>query len=60
MRRIAASIVVMPDGTRLVNHVVELRDGVVENVYLLKDELPMTEWYSGSITVGQDGRIHIK
>lgn len=49
LRRVAANVIILPDGTRLRNHVVELLAGRLVNVYPLEGELPLTEWLGGTI-----------
>lgn len=54
MRRVGAHEVVM-DTETLRQAVVEIDDkGVVVNYYEFTDELPMTEWLGGQITVSRD------
>lgn len=51
MRRCGAHEVVLPDGSRLQQAVVEIEDGRVVNYYEFREELPMTEWLGGEIVV---------
>ena len=53
-RRCGAHEVVLPDGNRLQQAVVELMDGRVVNYFEFRDELPMTEWLGGTIEVRRD------
>lgn len=57
MKRIAASIVITPDGMEHYNYVVELEGGKVWDTYPLVDELPMTEWVSGTIRIMENMEI---
>lgn len=57
MRRVAASTVVMPNGNILHNQVVEMRGGIATDVYPLTEELPMTEWYGGTIMILGDNTV---
>lgn len=50
MRRVAANHIILPDGTTLHNHVVELYQGKILNIYPLSGEIPLTEWLGGTIT----------
>lgn len=54
MRRCGAHVVLLPDGTRLDQAVVEIVDDRVVNYYEFRDELPMTEWLGGEISVELD------
>ena len=54
MRRCGAHVVLLPDGTRLVQAVVEIVEDRVVNYYEFRDELPMTEWLGGEISVELD------
>lgn len=54
MRRCGAHVVLLPDGTRLDQAVVEIVDDRVVNYYEFRDELPMTEWLGGEIRVELD------
>lgn len=54
LRRIAANTIILPDGTQLHNHVVELLSGRLVNVYPLEGELPLTEWLGGTIRFDPD------
>lgn len=53
MRRIAANVVLSPEG-RTEQGVVTIENGVVSSIMPLKEELPMTEWYVGTIVVKPD------
>ena len=50
-RRCGAPVVSLPDGTQLLQAVVELEDSRVVNYYEFRDELPMTEWLGGEIRI---------
>ena len=50
-RRCGAHVVGLPDGTQLLQAVVELEDSRVVNYYEFRDELPMTEWLGGEIRI---------
>ena len=50
-RRSGAHVVSLPDGTQLLQAVVELEDSRVVNYYEFRDELPMTEWLGGEIRI---------
>ena len=54
MRRCGAHVVLLPDGTRLDQAVVEIVEDRVVNYYEFRDELPMTEWLGGEISVELD------
>ena len=54
MRRCCAHVVLLPDGTRLDQAVVEIVEDRVVNYYEFRDELPMTEWLGGEIRVELD------
>ena len=54
MRRCGAHVVLLPDGTRLDQAVVEIVEDRVVNYYEFRDELPMTEWLGGEISVEFD------
>lgn len=51
LRRCGAHEVVLPDGRRLNQAVVEVSYGRVVNYYEFRDELPMTEWLGGTISI---------
>ena len=53
IRRIAAHKVVV-DGETLRQHVVVISEGRVVDCFPLTEELPMTEWLSGTIDVLDD------
>lgn len=53
MRRIAANVVLAPEG-RTEQGVVTIENGIVCSIMPLKEELPMTEWYVGTIIVKPD------
>lgn len=53
MRRIAANVVLSPEG-QIEQGVVTIENGVVSSIMPLKEELPMTEWYVGTIVVKPD------
>lgn len=44
----------LPDGSQLTQAVVEVEEGRVVNYYEFRDELPMTEWLGGEISVARD------
>ena len=50
-RRCGSHVVSLPDGTQLLQAVVELEDSRVVNYYEFRDELPMTEWLGGEIRI---------
>ncbi len=54
MRRCGAHVVSLPDGSQLTQAVVEVEEGRVVNYYEFRDELPMTEWLGGEISVARD------
>ena len=54
MRRCGVHVVLLPDGTRLDQAVVEIVEDRVVNYYEFRDELPMTEWLGGEIRVELD------
>ena len=54
MRRCGAHEVVLPDGSRLQQAVVEIMDERIVNYYEFRDELPMTEWLGGEILIQLD------
>ncbi len=54
LRRCGAHEIVLPDGTRLHQAVVETEAGRVVNYYEFHDELPMTEWLGGEIRLERD------
>jgi hypothetical protein len=56
-RRVASNYLVIGN-RRLVNHVVELLDGLVVNYYPLQGEIAMTEWLGGTITITQGKAYH--
>ena len=53
-RRCGAHVVLLPDGTRLDQAVVEIVEDRVVNYYEFRDGLPMTEWLGGEIRVELD------
>ena len=55
MRRCGAHVVLLPDGIRLEQAVVEILEDRVVNYYEFRKELPMTEWLGGEIRVEFDG-----
>lgn len=55
MRRCGAHVVLLPDGARLEQAVVEIVEDRVVNYYEFRNELPMTEWLGGEIRVEFDG-----
>ena len=59
MRRVAANYVTW-NNHRLTNHVVEILDGRVVNVYPLKGEIAMAEWLAGTIEIDGDQAWHRK
>ncbi len=54
VRRCGAHSVVLPDGSRLIQAVVEIEEDRVVNYFEFRDELPMTEWLGGEIRVERD------
>lgn len=53
-RRCGAHVIFLPDGTQLLQAVVELEDSRVVNYYEFREELPMTEWLGGEIRIVMD------
>lgn len=53
-RRIAASQIILPDGSKYRRHVVELLDSRVVSCLPLKGEMPYTEWYNGTVVIEED------
>ena len=53
-RRIAASQIILPDGSKHQRHVVELIGSRVVSCLPLEGEMPYTEWYSGTVVVEQE------
>nr|WP_294714933.1 hypothetical protein [Prevotella sp.] len=53
-RRCGAHVIFLPDGTQLLQAVVELVDSRVVNYYEFRNELPMTEWLGGEIRIVMD------
>ncbi len=56
MQRIAAQRIVLPNGTILRRHVVEIEDSRVVRHYPLCGEQPHTEWYNETLYV-RDGKL---
>lgn len=54
MRRCGAHQVILPDGSKLQQAVVEILEGRVVNYFEFREELPMTEWLGGEIRVERD------
>lgn len=54
MRRCGAHQVILPDGSILLQAVVEILEGRVVNYFEFREELPMTEWLGGEIRVERD------
>ena len=54
MRRCGAHQVILPDGSKLQQAVVEIQEGRVVNYFEFREELPMTEWLGGEIQVERD------
>lgn len=54
MRRCGAHLILLPDGSQLTQAVVEIEEDRVVNYYEFRDELPMTEWLGGEISVERD------
>lgn len=54
MRRCGAHQVILPDGSKLQQAVVEIQEGRVVNYFEFREELPMTEWLGGEIRVERD------
>ena len=50
-RSCGSHVVSLPDGTQLLQAVVELEDSRVVNYYEFRDELSMTEWLGGEIRI---------
>ncbi len=53
-RRIAASQIILPDGSKYRRHVVELLDSRVVSCLPLNSEMPFTEWYNGTVVIEED------
>ena len=53
-RRIAASQIILPDGSKHQRHVVELIGSRVVSCRPLEGEMPYTEWYSGTVVLEQE------
>ncbi|MDO4994773.1 MAG: hypothetical protein Q4E32_07190 [Bacteroidales bacterium] len=53
-RRIAATQIILPDGSKHRQHVVELIGTRVVSVYPLQGEMSHTEWYSGTVVIEAD------
>ena len=51
LRRIGVHEIVLPNGDILHQAVVEIMNDFVVNYYELRDELPMVEWFGGTIEV---------
>ncbi len=60
MRRVAALRVYINEKEFRTNHVVELYDHLVVNLYPLEGEIPMTEWLGGTIIIHQREAFHIQ
>lgn len=58
MRRVAANIVIKDQNTRLINHVVEIEDGVVVSDYPLQYEREAVEWLGGVIVCSPYSKIN--
>jgi hypothetical protein len=50
-RRIASNEVITPEGQCLIQHVVELSDGIVSSLYPLTMEQANTEWMQGRLVL---------
>ena len=50
-RRIASHEVMTPENQCLLQQVIELKDGVVTNLYPLVTEIPNTEWMQGRLVL---------
>ncbi len=57
MRRVAANIIIKDITTRLVNHVIELENGVIVNDYPLQVEREAVEWIGGMIVCSSSNKI---
>ena len=57
MRRIAANIIIKDATTRLINHVIELENGVIVNDYPLQVEREAVEWIGGMIVCPPSNKI---
>ena len=55
-RRIAASQIILPDGSKHHQHVVELLDARVVSCEPLQGESPYTEWSSGTVLI-EEGQV---
>ena len=53
-RRIASHEIVLENGSRLTQSVLELWQGVAIRCYPLTEELPQTEWVSQSVSLRRD------
>ncbi|MCR4774518.1 MAG: hypothetical protein K5854_09200 [Prevotella sp.] len=51
LRRIGVHEIVLPNGDILHQAVVEIMNDFVVNYYEFRDELPMVEWFGGTIEV---------
>jgi hypothetical protein len=61
MRRIGFNDVILPDGTKLVQAIVEIEGNRVVNYYEFDGELPMTEWLGGTAEViYKNGELQLK
>lgn len=61
MRRIGFNDVILPDGTKLVQAIVEIEGNRVVNYYKFDGELPMTEWLGGTAEViYKNGELQLK
>lgn len=61
MRRIGFNDVILPDGTKLVQAIVEIEGSRVVNYYEFDGELPMTEWLGGTAEViYKNGELQLK
>lgn len=59
MRRVAANMVYNNDIEFHKNHIVELYNHIVVNHYSLQEEMPMTEWFGGTIFIFDKEAYHI-
>lgn len=53
-RRIASNEIVTHEGLCLIQHVVELENGIVSRLYPLEMELANTEWFQGRLILKKD------
>ena len=54
-RRIAAHTIIFAEGSTYRQHVIEILDSRVVRHYPLQQELPHTEWVTGTLLVDEQG-----